>query len=168
MIIVIIPLPEPLCRRCFPPIRIIKTCFYYFSNISCVMACNVVPNPPPNIWTNLPPSSCFFETLKGEIKWNAKINFFGLQYTKNFFRFPDFGFLKNSRDFSFTILGIRTIAPEENCHPVRFRVSFRIEGQFSLGAIVLEPRLSCRGFPVQRTLQLFIDFTWKVLLVSSD
>ena len=40
--------------------------------------------------------------------------------------------------------GIRTNAPKENCPQVRIRVgvrvSFRVEGgQFSLGAIVLEP-----------------------------
>ena len=37
--------------------------------------------------------------------------------------------------------GNRTIAPEENCPPVRVRVrvSFRVGGQFSPGAIVLEP-----------------------------
>ena len=40
---------------------------------------------------------------------------------------------------------IRTIAPEEKCHPVRVRVevrvrvSFRVRGQLSSGAIVLEP-----------------------------
>ena len=42
-------------------------------------------------------------------------------------------------------MGIRTIASEENCPPVRVRVwvkvrvSFRVEGEFSSGAIVLEP-----------------------------
>ena len=41
--------------------------------------------------------------------------------------------------------GIRTIAPEESCPPVRVRVwvrvrvSFRVGGQFSSEAIVLEP-----------------------------
>ena len=41
-----------------------------------------------------------------------------------------------------------TIAPEENCPPVkvrvwiRIRVSFRVRGQFSSGAIVLEPLLT--------------------------
>ena len=43
--------------------------------------------------------------------------------------------------------GIRTIAPEENCPPVRVRVwvrnrvSFRVERQFSSAAIVLEPSI---------------------------
>ena len=40
-------------------------------------------------------------------------------------------------------IGIRTIAPEENCSPAKVRVwvrvSFRVGGQFSLGPIVLEP-----------------------------
>ena len=41
--------------------------------------------------------------------------------------------------------GARTIAPEKNCPPVRVRVWFRVSvrirfgGQFSSGAIVLEP-----------------------------
>ena len=41
--------------------------------------------------------------------------------------------------------GVRTIAPEENCPPVRVRVWFRVNvrikvgGKFSLGAIVLKP-----------------------------
>ena len=41
------------------------------------------------------------------------------------------------------LLGIRTIVPEETCPPVRARVwvSFRDGGQFSLGAIVLEPAI---------------------------
>ena len=38
----------------------------------------------------------------------------------------------------------QTIAPEENCPPVRvrvcLRVSFAVGGQFFLGAIVLEPK----------------------------
>ena len=46
--------------------------------------------------------------------------------------------------------GIRTISPEENCPPVRVsvwgkvRISFRVEGQLSLGTIVLEPRKELR------------------------
>ena len=39
--------------------------------------------------------------------------------------------------------GIGTIAPEENCPPVKVRVNFRVGGQFSLGAIVLEPLQRC-------------------------
>ena len=45
------------------------------------------------------------------------------------------------------VLGLeekQTIAPEENCPPVRvrvcLRVSFAVGGQFSLGAIVIEPK----------------------------
>ena len=45
------------------------------------------------------------------------------------------------------VLGLeekQTIAPEENCPPVRvrvcLRVSFAVEGQFSLGTIVLESK----------------------------
>ena len=44
---------------------------------------------------------------------------------------------------SFRVGGNQTIAPEENCPPVRvrvwLRVSFGVGGQFSSGAIVLEP-----------------------------
>ena len=42
-------------------------------------------------------------------------------------------------------LGVRKIAPEENCRPIRVRVWIRISvriragGQFSSGAIFLEP-----------------------------
>ena len=47
-------------------------------------------------------------------------------------------------------VGVRTIVPEENCPPVRIRVWFRVSvkirfgagGQFSSGAIVLEPIMS--------------------------
>ena len=54
-------------------------------------------------------------------------------------------------DFSINLLnldirgGVRKITPEENCPPVMVRVWFRISvriragGQFSLGAIFLEP-----------------------------
>ena len=38
--------------------------------------------------------------------------------------------------------GNQTIAPEENCPPVMVRVWVRVGGQFSSGAIVLEPNLS--------------------------
>ena len=38
--------------------------------------------------------------------------------------------------------GNQTIAPEENCPPVMVRVWVRVGGQFSLGAIALEPNLS--------------------------
>ena len=43
-------------------------------------------------------------------------------------------------------IGIWTIVPEKNCHPIRVRVrarvrvSLRVGGQFFLGAIVLEPK----------------------------
>ena len=44
---------------------------------------------------------------------------------------------------SFRVGGKHIIAPEENCPSVRFRVwvrvSFGVGGQFSSGAIVLEP-----------------------------
>ena len=43
------------------------------------------------------------------------------------------------------VLGLRgnqTIASEENCPPVMVRVWVRVGGQFSLGAIALEPNLS--------------------------
>ena len=43
------------------------------------------------------------------------------------------------------VLGLRgnqTIASEENCPPVMVRVWVRVGGQFSSGAIVLEPNLS--------------------------
>ena len=45
----------------------------------------------------------------------------------------------------YMVMGVQKIAPEENCPPVRVRVWFRINvgiragGQFSLGAIFLEP-----------------------------
>ena len=35
--------------------------------------------------------------------------------------------------------GVRTIAPEENCPPLRVRVKIRVGVIFSSGAIVLEP-----------------------------
>ena len=47
--------------------------------------------------------------------------------------------------FSVVLQGLRKIAPERNCLPVRVRVWFRISvriragGQFSSGAIYLEP-----------------------------
>ena len=48
--------------------------------------------------------------------------------------------------YAYVILnGIRTIAAEENCPPVKVRVWFRdsvrskVEGQFSSGAIIIEP-----------------------------
>ena len=42
---------------------------------------------------------------------------------------------------SFNFDGIQTIAPEQNCPPVRVmvRISFRVGGHFSLGTIILEP-----------------------------
>ena len=49
-------------------------------------------------------------------------------------------------------VGIRAIAPEENCSPVRvrvrvrFRISFKVGGQFSSGAIVLEPLCQISAF----------------------
>ena len=55
--------------------------------------------------------------------------------------------------------GIRTIAPEENCSPVRVsvwvrvRISFRSGGQFSLSTIVVEPRKELRF--------VFVKIWWK-------
>ena len=49
-----------------------------------------------------------------------------------------------AKTFLYRYLGIRTSAPEKMCPPVgvrvwfRVRVSFRVGGQFSSGAIVLE------------------------------
>ena len=49
--------------------------------------------------------------------------------------------------------GIRTIALEENCPPVRVRISFRVGDQFSLGTIVLEARRELRF--------VFVKIWWK-------
>ena len=56
--------------------------------------------------------------------------------------------------------GIRTIAPEENCRPVRVivwvRISVSFGGQFSSGALVLEPCLACVCFVFKKLV--FLSF----------
>ena len=52
--------------------------------------------------------------------------------------------------------GVRTIAPEENCLPVRFTVRIKFGKQFSLGAIALEP--CCGAFTKDFQNTDFIHF----------
>ena len=165
MIIVIIDLPKTCCKRyrvksvqiCIFTdqkklriwtlfthwhslnIRIIKIYFCYFSNISSVMAWNAVPSSAPNILTNLswvPPLMLLrkIETL-GEINLDVKIVFFGLQYTKLFFRFTDLEFRENSNDFSFTIFISRGFLVQQ---------AWQLYIEFYLKCFTCKQRLKCQ------------------------